>query len=165
MAETLPTVTISPIGGNDLITLADATNGFQISGATTGLAQGATFQVTISETAGANSVALLATATVGADGPGSNGFRRRSQEPVRRQRERQRRTRRRLRQSGRDGDADRDDAVAAPVVTIAKVDGDNEITSANIAAGVSITGTVTGLLAEATRFTIDLDETGGGAGA
>jgi hypothetical protein len=64
VAETLPTLTIAKIEGNDVITNAEANAGVPITGTVTGLTQGATFQVSVVDGTFAKSY----TATVGSGG-------------------------------------------------------------------------------------------------
>ena len=64
VAETLPTLAISPVNGNNIINHAEAAAGVTISGASTGLASGATFNVTLTD----GTFSKTYTATVGTGG-------------------------------------------------------------------------------------------------
>jgi hypothetical protein len=64
VAETSPTVTIAQIDGNDVINAAQAKAGVALSGAATGLASGATFQVFVVD----RTFSKTYTATVGTGG-------------------------------------------------------------------------------------------------
>ena len=64
VAETLPTLTISAIGADDAINVAEAAAGVSISGTSTGLAVGATFMVAVVD----NGVTDSYQATVGVGG-------------------------------------------------------------------------------------------------
>ena len=147
--ETLPTVTISSIDGNDVINQAEAAGGVTVSGTSTGLISGATFQVSVADGAFSKSY----TATVGSGGAWSatipssdatgltNGVNAATI-------------------SAQATDAYGNVSATAtqsvtveetlPTLTIAEVDGNNIINGAEAAAGVAITGGSTRLASGAT---------------
>ncbi|MCW2285883.1 hypothetical protein M2323_003758 [Rhodoblastus acidophilus] len=152
--ETLPTLTISPVDGNNIINAANAAAGVTIAGTSTGLASGATFSVTVTD----NGVVTNYSATVGSGGAWSatippanakalaNGNAQISAQAF-------------------DGFGNPSniaaDTVAVqgllPTLTISPVDGNNVINAANAAAGVTIAGTSSGLASGAT-FTVTLTD-------
>ncbi len=165
VAETQPTVTIAPVEGDNTVDAAEAASGFTLSGTSSGLAAGASVNVTINEGTGKGSVAIASAATIGANGAwtadisasqAAQLFNGAGTVSV-------------IRADAYGNKANASENVEfapqAPVVTIAPVDGDNEITSANAAAGVTISGTVTGLVSSGSTFTVNFDENAGGGAA
>ncbi len=152
VAETLPTVTISPVDGDNVINHpeASAAAGVPLAGTVSGLAAGATFDVSVSDGAFSNNY----TATVDAAGTGwtatipeadaitlPNGTATLTAQVTD--------------AYGNQSTLATDQVTVAetlPTVTISPVDGDNVInrSEANAAAGVPLAGTVSGLAAGAT---------------
>ena len=153
VAETLPTVTFSPVDGNNVITGAEANaaGGVPLSGAVSGLAAGATFSVSVVQT---DPFSKTYTATVDSAGTGwtatipesdaitlPDGTATLSTQVT---------------DAYGNVSAPATDTVTVsetpPTVTIAAVDGDNVINNAeaHAAAGVALSGTVSGLAAGAT---------------
>ena len=149
VAETLPTVTIALVDGNDAINNAQAhaSGGVALSGTVSGLAQGATFSVSVTD----GTFSKTYTATVGTGGnwtatiPSAdavtlaNGTATVSAQVT-------------------DAHGNQSTLVSQsvtvaetlPTVTIALVDGNNLINASEAAAGVALSGTVSGLAGNST---------------
>jgi len=147
VAETLPTVTIAPVDGNDVINNAEANAGVPLNGTVTGLAQGATFNVSVAD----GSFAKTYVATVGAGGVWTatipttdaenlpNGTATVSAQVTD--------------QFGNQSALASQTVTVAetlPTVTIAPVDGNDVINNVEAHVGVQLTGNVTGLAQGAT---------------
>ncbi|SHN73189.1 hypothetical protein [Bradyrhizobium erythrophlei] len=156
VAETGPTVSIAPVGGNGVINAVEAAAGVTLKGSVTGLVAGSTFNVTVTD----NGVTKTYVATVNGAATGwsatipssdatalANGT---------------------ATVSALVTDADGNQASASlnvtvaetlPTVAINPVDGTNVINAANAAAGVTLGGSVSGLAANST-FNVTVTDNG-----
>ena len=156
MAETGPTVTIAAVDGNNIINHTEALAGVALSGTVSGLAANANFNVTVSDngviktyvatvngagtawsaTIPASDATALAngTATVTALVTDANGNQATASQTV-------------------------TVAETGPTVTIAAVDGNNIINHTEALAGVALSGTVSGLAANAS-FNVTVSDNG-----
>ena len=158
VAETLPTVTINPVDGNNVINNAEAhaSGGVPLSGTVSGIAANSTFTVTVTD----NGVTHNYTATVNAAGTAwsatipstdatalANGTATVSAQVTD--------------VNGNTATASQAVTVAetGPALTINAVEGNNVINAAEAAQGVALSGTVSGIAANST-FTVTVTDNG-----